>query len=188
MYIHWIDPSVLRTVTACNFNLLPSAVHQLDRVGENTHGLLYILDGSWELSQDHELLSLHSDDLLFLHAGSRNLERSSFAPGMTVMFLHFLSAPEDALWPAGATPSGKDNFLSIGDIVHCGCENEVKKQLQRIIYNFYSGRPGIETKLSALLLDLLYELAQLSAAGVPSSARDDGFSIASALRLNRIAP
>ena len=91
MYIHWIDPSVLRTVTACNFNLLPSAVHQLDRVGENTHGLLYILDGSWELSQDHELLSLHSDDLLFLHAGSRNLERSSFAPGMTVMFLHFLS-------------------------------------------------------------------------------------------------
>ena len=173
MYIHWIDPSVLRTVTACNFNLLPSAVHQLDRVGENTHGLLYILDGSWELSQDHELLSLHSDDLLFLHAGSRNLERSSFAPGMTVMFLHFLSAPEDALWAAGATPSGKDNFLSIGDIVHCGCENEVKKQLQRIIYNFYSGRPGIETKLSALLLDLLYELAQLSAAGVPSSARDD---------------
>lgn len=173
MYIHWIDSSLPRKITACNFNLLPSAVQQLNRIGEDTHGLLYILDGSCEVWQDNESLPLRSDDLLFLHAGSQTFGRSSFAPGMSVMFLHFSGGPEDTLWPAGSSPPGKDGFLSIRDIVHCGAENEVKRLFQRIIYNFYSGRPNIEIKLSALLLDLLYELAQLSVEDAPPMAQDD---------------
>lgn len=173
MYNHWVDATMYRAIAACNFNLLPSAVQQLDRVGDDTHGLLYVLEGDWEVWQDGESYPLHADDLLFLHAGCRTFERSGFAPGTTVMFLHFSAAQEDTMLPAGAPSPDRPGLVGIADIVRCGAENVIKKQFQRIIYNYYAGRPAIALKLSALLLDLLYELAQVSGEAAPPAVQDD---------------
>ena len=80
MYIHTIDSSLPRKISACNFNLLPSAVQQLNRIGEDTHGLLYILDGSCEVWQDNESLPLRSMTCCFCTLAARRSDAAALRP------------------------------------------------------------------------------------------------------------
>ena len=45
---HLVDCVGKREVQACNFSLLEGGVLHPDRTMENTHDLLYILEGGWE--------------------------------------------------------------------------------------------------------------------------------------------
>ncbi len=157
-----LDCNGRRKVISCNFNLLSGGQVHPDRILPDMHDLLYILEGGWEVEQNHHSYSLQKDDMIFLHAGGRHGGSSGCLPNTLVMFLHISALPGDCHITQYPEQSSWDDALAVPEVVHCQQSGIIRRCFQNIIYHFYSNRPNIQLKLSPLVQDLFYELHALS--------------------------
>ncbi|MBC8534954.1 helix-turn-helix domain-containing protein [Yeguia hominis] len=169
---HLMDCVEKREVQACNFSLLEGGVLHPDRTMENTHDLLYILEGGWEVVEDGEVYSLSADDLLFLHAGHHHYGKVGCLPNTLSMFIHCSKSPADSVISQNQVRLWEDAVL-IDSVTHCQKNTRVKKLLKDMIYHYYSNMPHIQIKLSALLIELFYELATTSSQWSEGQVEDD---------------
>lgn len=150
-----------RGIQTCNFSMLEEGCLHPDRVMDQTHDLLYILDGGWEVWEEDQRYQLRKGDLCFLHGGRHHYGKTGCLPGTRTMFLHCDRLPEDAVSSQNQT-SGWDDTVSVNTLTHCRKNSKVEDLFKEIIYNFYSDVPHVQVKLFALLLELFYELSTLS--------------------------
>lgn len=167
-----VDCAGKREVQACHFSLLEGGVLHPDRIMENTHDLLYIQEGSWEVVEDDQTYSLRADDVLFLHAGHHHFGRNGCAPNTLSMYIHCTKSPADTLISQNQVRGWNDAVL-IDSVTHCQKNARVKKLFKDIIYHYYSDMPYIQIKLSALLTELFYELSVTSSQGSEGQVEDD---------------
>ena len=109
-----------KQIENCNFNLLANAIQHPNRILENTHDLLYILDGYWEIVQDDEVYELKKDDVIFLHAGHHHWGRTCCKPNTSCMFIHFKKSIEDCTVSKADPSKYWEDALLIKTITHCG--------------------------------------------------------------------
>lgn len=158
---HLVDCVGKREVQACNFSLLEGGVLHPDRTMENTHDLLYILEGGWEVVEDDKSYSLCADDMLFLHAGHHHYGKTGCLPNTLSMFIHCSRSEADGTVSQNKV-RGWDDAVLIDSVTHCQKNARVKKLFKDIIYHYYSNMPYIQIKLSALMIELFYELSTTS--------------------------
>ena len=158
-----------RTIYNCNFNLLHRNMIHPDRVLSDTHDLLYVLEGGWEIIQDGQTHALKKDDMVVLHAGHRHFGKISCLPDTLIMFLHISRHNQDCTTSVLSKEIMWKDSIVISDINHCQKNDVIKKLFKNIIYNYYSERPNIDLKLSPMVLELFYELSvSLSEAAFPA--------------------
>lgn len=154
-----IDCSISRRVEACNFILLNGGSLHPDRVLVDIHDLLYVLEGNWEIIQDGVAYTLQKDDIIFLHAGHHHLGKTGCALNTLVMFIHVMKEKADGTALECTHGQEWDGTVLINSIIHCQGNPRIKGLFKDIINHFYSDKPNIKIKLSALLMDLFYELS-----------------------------
>lgn len=161
-----------REIQGCNFSLLQGGVVHPDRTMENTHDLLYILDGGWEVFEAGKAYTLHADDVLFLHAGHHHYGKEGCQPNTLCMFIHCSKSPGDS-WISQNKTRGWSDAVLIDSVTHCQKNARVKKMFKDIIYHYYSNMPYIHIKLSALLVELFYELSTTSSQWTEGEVEDE---------------
>ncbi len=175
-----------RTVSSCNFNLLSGATAHPDRILENTHDLLYILEGEWTVCQEEETYRLGKDDAVFLHAGRHHFGREGCLPNTLVMFLHFSRSPRDCTVRTLEPGVSWEDAVAFPSILHCRHNSRVKTLLKNIIYSFYADAPHRELKVAALLPELLVELSAVQDGAGLSRGQDE--IVDKVLYLIRLSP
>lgn len=153
----------MRIVENCNLNTLKNAILHPNRILENTHDLLYILDGEWEIIQDGVPFVLKKDDVIFLHAGYHHYGENCCAPDTSCMFIHFGKLPGDCLIKSSVENkvTWRDAVL-ISSLINCKNNPAVKKQFKKIIDTYYTDGLNREIKLSTLMVELFCILADAS--------------------------
>lgn len=128
---------------------------------ENTHDLVYLMEGGWEIWEENSCYRLEAGDMIFLHAGRRHFGKTGCLPGTRTMFIHFDKLKEDSISSQNQV-YGWDDTVLIDSVTHCQNNPRVMELCKDIICNFFSGAPYIQIKLFAQLIELLYELSTMS--------------------------
>lgn len=107
------------------------------------HDFLYIIDGDWEIWEEENVYSLHSDDLLILEAGKHHYGLKPCSPGNRHMYIH-------AAGGMGVEGSTLKEFKSL---IHCQNNSRVKQLFEEILSVMWS-----EDELKDMKLELLFKL------------------------------
>jgi len=159
-------------VQSCNYVILEDGAVHPERVMENTHDLVYILKGGWEIWEEDDCYKLGAGDVVFLHAGRRQYGKTGCFPGTQTMFIHFDRLFEDTT-SSRNLGHGWDNTVLINSVIHCQNKLRVMNLFKEIIFNFFSGLPYVQIKLYAHLTELLYELSVISLNAEKGLTEDD---------------
>ena len=162
----------MRTIQTCNFCLLKEGVIHPERVLQQHHDLVYLMEGGWEIWEENNCYRLKPGDMLFLHSGRRHYGKVKCLPNTRTMFIHFDKLPEDTFSSQNRTFGWSDTVM-IDTLTHCQNNPFISDLCKDIIYNFFSGAHNIQIKLFSQLVELFYELSTLSSSNKNNLVQDE---------------
>lgn len=92
----------MHTISSGNYVTSVNGMIHPDRIMKE-HDFLYMLDGSWEICEDHETYQMQTNDLLILPAGRHHYGQKLCNPGNRHMYLHVQPTPAESL-PSASFP------------------------------------------------------------------------------------
>jgi len=154
MQYSFLDSSVKRTVTTCNYNQHIRAAHP-DRTMD-VHDLIYIREGHWTITQEGMDYEVAPGDVVMLHGGCHHYGPKPCEETVKTCFVHFNMLCRDKLEKEkGSDPS----FWAFPTVVNCENNPMVLHCFERIIYAYWSESESEKKKASAYLDLLLCEIA-----------------------------
>ena len=93
----------MHTISSGNYVTSVNGMIHPDRIMKE-HDFLYMLDGSWEICEDHETYQMQTNDLLILPAGRHHYGQKLCNPGNRHMYLHVQPTPAESLPSASFSP------------------------------------------------------------------------------------
>lgn len=173
-----------RIIENCNFNTLDNAVQHPNRILSDTHDLLYILEGSWEVIQDSEVFSLNKDDVILLHAGHHHYGKTCCKPNTVCMFIHFNKLSGDCFSSKSVKDITWNDAVKINSTVSCKNNPGIKKLFKKIINTYHSNTSNRDIKLFALLTELFCELSDTSGSLNNSTEDEVIYDIINTIRIS----
>ena len=79
----------MHTISSGNYVTSVNGMIHPDRIMKE-HDFLYMLDGSWEICEDHETYKMQTNDLLILPAGRHHYGQKLCNPGNRHMYRHII--------------------------------------------------------------------------------------------------
>lgn len=148
----------MHTISSGNYVTSVNGMIHPDRIMKE-HDFLYMLDGSWEICEDHETYPMQTDDLLILPAGRHHYGQKLCNPGNRHMYLHVQPTPAESLPSASFSPS----LCSFPSLLHCQSDMRIRQLMQEMISLTWSQTPERENRLFLLFSLLLCEISELCA-------------------------
>jgi AraC-like DNA-binding protein len=161
--VNYLDTTVARQLSACNFNYHSKALHP-DRVMLE-HDLIYILEGEWEIYQDGIPFTIQKDDVILLQANHHHYGLTQSAPQVRTIFLHFSASENDTLSPCPGLISPQEEPFQFSTVTNCRGNINVKYLFENIIYAFWSDDKYKKANTSAMLAILLCQLSSMRSDG-----------------------
>ena len=155
MLCNFIDNSVKRKICTCNYNQ-HSRVSHPDRVMKE-HDLIYIREGTWQISQDQICYDLTAGDVILLQGGHHHYGLTPCTDNVMTCFVHFESHFNDRV--SEREKADSSNFWVFPMVVHCKNNKMVEHYFEQIIYSYWSDDAYSKKKTSAYLDLLLCEIA-----------------------------
>ena len=146
----------MHTISSGNYVTSVNGMIHPDRIMKE-HDFLYMLDGSWEICEDHETYPMQTDDLLILPAGRHHYGKKFCNPGNRHMYLHVQPTPAESLPPASFSPS----LCSFPSLLHCQSDMRIRQLMQEMISLTWSQTPERENRLFLLFSLLLCEISEI---------------------------
>ena len=148
----------MHTISSGNYVTSVNGMIHPDRIMKE-HDFLYMLDGSWEICEDHETYPMQTDDLLILPAGRHHYGQKLCNPGNRHMYLHVQPTPAESLPSASFSPS----LCSFPSLLHCQSDMRIRQLMQEMISLTWSQTPERENRLFLLFSLLLCEISEICA-------------------------
>ena len=158
--INIINTANRRTVITTNFNRHKKGEQHPDRVLDS-HDIVFIQEGGWEIGQDGSNYLIKQGDVIFLHAGHHHYGVDGYQPGVKTMYLNVNFSPEDRLVQTADEKLPLKDELSFPVVVHSNGSMTVKSLFEDIILTFWSDMANKNIKLAALVDLLLLQLSEL---------------------------
>ncbi|GHU79544.1 hypothetical protein AGMMS49992_31630 [Clostridia bacterium] len=153
----------------------PTPVLYIDRVMP-LHDFIYMVDGSWSITENDTEYLLEKNDVLMLSAGRHHYTRLPSLPETRTICIHVTCTPQDNT--DGAVGVTLPTMMSIRG------STKTKTYFEEIVSTFWSDNPHKQEKLSALFDLVVCELADLETSG--DAKRPD--IAAEAVRMINAAP
>jgi AraC-like DNA-binding protein len=160
-----LDMNGRRTVQSANYNSHNAGEKHPDRVMQ-LHDILCILDGAWELCQDGCCHILNKGDVIFLHAG-RHHWGGDYGPGVKTLYIHLEPSPGDLLVKSEADAITPQGSLAVPVVVRAGEHASFIPLFEKITFAFWSDAPNKTIRMSSLIDQLLFQLAESNPAATP---------------------
>lgn len=162
-----LEKIALHKITEANYITSVNGMLHPDRIMKE-HDFLYMLDGSWQIYENHTLYDMKSDDLLILAAGRHHFGKSLCNPGNRHMYIHALptknernaEAP-DTYSPCGLKAAHPSSLFTCPSLIHCRKAPRIKQYFHEIISTGLSPSAEREDRLSLLFSLLLCEISDL---------------------------
>lgn len=139
-------------VTSCNHNYSEEGILHPDRI-LNEYDILYMVSGSWDIWEESSCYHVEKEQVLLLEPGKHHFGTVKCAPKMRNMYIHFSIA---------SNPLSQASPFLLDKITDCSSNYRVRLLFEEIIEVYWSkGSSFQQEKLSALLILLLYELADI---------------------------
>lgn len=116
------------------------------------HDFIYLINGSWTVTEGNTDYLLQEDDVLLLKAGHHHYTRLPCAPGTRTFCIHITET-------AGDRDSNPD-ALTLPACIHASGNPEIQNLFRKIVTCFWSDLPHKEKKLTAYFDLLLLELGE----------------------------
>ena len=156
MLFNYLNPMEKRTIQTCNFNLHIGSRHP-NRIME-VHDLVWIREGTWQISQDGEDYTVSAGDVILLQAGHHHYGNVSCESPVKTRYIHFSRHADDFL---GEEKEAPDGFYTFPTVVHCGADSGTGKQFEQVIRAFWAEEPYEKAKAPAYLDLLLCEISRI---------------------------
>lgn len=118
------------------------------------HDLIYLVDGSWSMTENELEYPLKKDDVLLLSAGRHHYTRFPCTPGTRTFCIHISCSPEDCEGPADS--------IQLPTLVHTHSNPKIKQYFSDITSAFWRKGEYKVKQMSAFLDLLLLELLALT--------------------------
>lgn len=149
-----------------NYNTYVCAEEHPDRI-MCEHDFVYILSGEWEIYQDDIAYTVHTDDVILLHAGAHHYGLKPCSVGTKTMYIHFSQIPQ---FDAGHSQDGyqdSDNatgshVIKLPTVINCKRNNKVKELFADIINTHLQQNLEADMRINALICLLFLELYNCS--------------------------
>ena len=149
-----LDLSFPHRITIASYNFYSEASLHPDRV-MTQHDIFYVIDGSWEVTQNGESYPLEKDDVIFLFAGQRHWGARHCSPNTKTLFIHFTANDADGFGEKGHPRKEEDACVYLPVKIHCKNFPLVKKYFETLNYLYWSEESLREKKMEAYT-DLLF--------------------------------
>lgn len=127
----------------------------------NDHGLIYMLDGTVEITLDGVLYTLSKDDVMFLHAGHPHFA-TAVDSNAKIFYVHIKPHPKDSILTTYTAEEIHNNqYIVLKEFFHCSNTQTVKRLFDEMVSIRFFTRNDYTFKefgLSVHLDSLLYEL------------------------------
>lgn len=157
----FVDLSSRHEIVAANshFYKTPTEERYIDRVLQY-HDLIYLLDGSWAMTEDEEEYQLKRGDVLLLAAGRHHYTRLPCQSGTRTLCVHVTCTAEDR--------AGGPACLELPTHMHLSNDQKIRSYFEEIVSLHWAADDYKAQRLSALFDLLILELA----AAVKKQTRD----------------
>ena len=134
-------------------------VHHPARTFPEFHDLVYMEDGSWDITCGDDHYDVYKGDVFLLPAGIGHCSKHPCAPGTKTIYIHMFSVDGDNV---GGDPPANDAIirLPINTIVHCQNNSVIRSLFEEIWLLYSNDRPENEAMISTMLQTLLCMLYQ----------------------------
>lgn len=166
MLFNYLYPAKKRIIQTCNFNQHIRSRHP-DRIMK-VHDLIYIKEGTWQISQDGADYTVSAGDVILLQSGHHHYGTTSCESAVKTRYIHFSAHPDDSV---EEEREENQNDYAFPMVVPCGEDPLIEKYFDRVIYAFWAEEPYERAKAAAYL-DLL--LCQISSIGRKKRSIADG--------------
>ena len=149
------DLSVRHSAASANAHYYrePTKALYLDRVLEY-HDLIYLVDGSWSITEGETEYPLERDDVLLLTAGEHHYTRLPCAPGTRTMCIHVVREPGDSEGCAWA--------MKLPTCIRTRGYASPKRYFEEITDAYWSVDPHKDDRIAALFNLLVLDLARIA--------------------------
>ncbi len=124
----------------------PTEERYIDRTLPN-HDLIYLVEGSWTITENEQEYPLQKDDVLLLSAGRHHYTRFPCTPGTRTFCIHISTDFE--------CNNGYKDLIQLPTLIHAHNNPKIKKYFSEITTAFWRKGNYKEKQISALL-DLLF--------------------------------
>ncbi len=118
------------------------------------HDLIYLVDGSWSITENEQDYPLKKDDVLLLSAGRHHYTRLPCAPKTKTFCIHVSCHPKDL--------EGLKDSIQLPTLIHAHKNPKIKQYFSEITTAFWQNKDYKEKQMSALLDLLFLELLALT--------------------------
>ena len=149
-----IDLGTRHHVVAANAHYYkePTNERYIDRVLKH-HDFIYLIEGSWSITECEQEYPLKAGDVLLLSAGRHHYTRRPCEAGTKTFCIHVTCSPKD-------NEALKEN-LPLTTLIHTHGNLKIKDYFEKIVTAHWSEHPHKQVLISALLDLLFLELFQL---------------------------
>ena len=149
-----IDLGTRHHVVAANAHYYkePTSERYIDRVLKH-HDFIYLIEGSWSITECEQEYPLKAGDVLLLSAGRHHYTRRPCESGTKTFCIHVTCSPKD-------NESLKEN-LPLATLIHTQGNPKIKGYFEEIVTAHWSEHPHKHLQMSALLDLLFLELEQM---------------------------
>ena len=154
IYINLSNP---HSVVAANSHYYrqPTDERYIDRTLPH-HDLIYLVDGSWSITENEQEYPLEKDDVLLLSAGRHHYTRFPCTPETKTFCIHISCNPGDC--------EGSTDSIQLPTLIHARNNTKIKQYFSEITSAFWLKNHYKEKQMAALLDLLLLELLSLTQA------------------------
>ena len=157
-----LDLTEPHTIAIASYNFYGEPSLHPDRVMAQ-HDIFYMLEGSWEVTQDGVSYLLEKDDVIFLFAGRHHWGVRPCSPHAKTLFIHFFPCAGDTF--CADADNCADDQACFPVIMHCSNAPLVKKYFETLNCLYWSDEKRREKKMAAYTDLLFCELSSVWAAG-----------------------
>lgn len=160
----YINPFAAHEIVAANFHYYKeqTEAYYINRVLE-FHDFIYLIEGSWSITEGSQEYRLEPGDVLLLAAGKHHFTRQPCQAGTKTFCVHITRTPSDLVDIPGS--------LFLPSHISLAGNRSVRFLFEEIISTKWSDGPYQNEKLSALFNLLIYELAAI--ANTPINRQSD---------------
>ena len=172
MSIH-VNLSAPHHVVAANahFYKTPTEERYIDRTLPH-HDLIYLVEGSWSITENEQEYPLGKDDCLLLSAGRHHYTRFPCAPGTRTFCIHVSGELDHQ--------TSDNESIQLPTLIHAHNNPKIKKYFGEIVTAYWGKSEYKEKQLSALLDLLFLELCSLTEAKQSSDLAEQAIAILTA--------
>lgn len=150
---------------------VPTEERYIDRTLPH-HDLIYLVEGSWSITENEQEYPLQKDDCLLLSAGRHHYTRLPCAPGTRTFCIHISGDTQAAI--------EQNDVIELPTLIHAHNNPKIKKYFSEIV-TVYWGKGDYKEKQLSALLDLLFlELRSLTQAKQDSDLAEQAISLLTA--------